>query len=107
PPWRSSSKRRAPASWRYRPASCRGAAASPRRSGPIAGPPEPRQPLCAAAPEPLPSAYRRDLTALHDQLFVPASRYLELTIFYHASVTETTGTPFAWRPLWLQWRSGE
>jgi hypothetical protein len=27
------------------------------------------------------------------QLFVPAYRYLELTIFYHASVIETSGTP--------------
>jgi hypothetical protein len=34
------------------------------------------------------------------QLFVQACRYLELTIFYHASVIGTSGTPFALRSLW-------
>jgi hypothetical protein len=29
--------------------------------------------------------------------------YLELTIFYHASVIDTNGTLFALRSMWLQW----
>src|SRR5882724_5673531 len=95
-----------------RPATSPAAAASPRRSPRTAAPPVQLRLRGGISPERIASAGRSDQAIRCDHLFVHSCRYLELTIFYRATVIERqranwAGTPFA---LWLsglQWRSGE